>query len=692
MAENLQDYDIGIEIGNEVKLYKSITKIEKRLMRMQKKIYDGATRSSKYSFAGGGMFGGDIGKNVVQKAIRQQNAASKSVLAERLKQEQKLAEKVDQYGKSMVDKAIESREKKELKRESDLAKIRHKKLQEENKLRERQQKFSADKSERIYKAMNSNREIRQADPTARYNMAKRLTGAKSQRELNRLIMQERNLIMDAVHARKLATKQLQKQSFLQQRISASAKQMAGSYISAFAVAGTGVGVVRIGQDFEAVNNTMLAVSANAEAAGENFKFVRDEAFRLGLGLKESAKGFAKMIAARGDMTIEQTKKAFSGLSEMSTLLGLSAEESGRATNALQQMMSKGVVSAEELKLQMGEVLPNAIPLMAMAAKDAGLSINGTVKEMMDLQQKGQLISSKVLPFFAKRMSDAARANGGLNKALESNRVAMNRMVMGFQEAGDTIFKSGLSDGLTDLFNTSAESLRELNPLFKSFGKILGSVFHLISRGIDLITPPLRFLGTILDTITDATGKFSFVVSSVLGAAIFTFLGKAAGLNKFFSAVKVGMLGILAPVMKVVAALALLEELLNKFVFKDKVGYMYDPRLDPENKLYDKKAAVKKQSEATFTNPLMNKIVENDYLKGTGFSFENLKNFIMSINKESPSQIGKYGLPSSLSGSKPQQIILEGNVYIDGEQAGRVIGNTESMKDATGSMLLPILSR
>lgn len=140
----------------------------------------------------------------------------------------------------------------------------------------------------------------------------------------------------------------EKQNFLMKRMQASSQQMAGNMVSAFAIGAAGAGIVRTGQAFESVNNTMLAVSTNAQEAGENFQFVRDESYRLGLGLADSGKNFAKMLSARGEMSLQDTKSAFTGIAEMSTLLGLSADESTRATNALQQMMSKGVVSAEEL--------------------------------------------------------------------------------------------------------------------------------------------------------------------------------------------------------------------------------------------------------------------------------------------------------------------------------------------------------
>ena len=82
---------------------------------------------------------------------------------------------------------------------------------------------------------------------------------------------------------------------------------------------------------------MLAVSVDAKEAGENFEFVRNEAFRLGAGLTQSAKGFAKLRAAQGEMKLADTRALFTGTAEMSSLLGLTAEESGRALSAIQQI-------------------------------------------------------------------------------------------------------------------------------------------------------------------------------------------------------------------------------------------------------------------------------------------------------------------------------------------------------------------
>ena len=145
-------------------------------------------------------------------------------------------------------------------------------------------------------------------------------------------------------------KSLKRQNFLLQRMDTSSKQFAGNMVSAFAAVGAGTFILQTGGAFESVDSTMLAVSKDSKEAGENLAFVREEARRLGLSLVESSKGFAKLTAARGEVSLEDTRELFSGVSELSTLLGLTTVESGRALTAVQQMASKGKISAKNLAL------------------------------------------------------------------------------------------------------------------------------------------------------------------------------------------------------------------------------------------------------------------------------------------------------------------------------------------------------
>lgn len=135
-------------------------------------------------------------------------------------------------------------------------------------------------------------------------------------------------------------------------------------------------------------------------AGREFAFVREEASRLGLDLSSAAGEYGKLAAAAKGTALEgeETRKIFSAVSEAATALGLSGEETAGALNALQQMISKGKVSAEELRQQLGERLPGAFQL---AARAMGVS----TAELDKMMEQGQLTADDLLPKLAAALHD-----------------------------------------------------------------------------------------------------------------------------------------------------------------------------------------------------------------------------------------------------------------------------------------------
>lgn len=145
---------------------------------------------------------------------------------------------------------------------------------------------------------------------------------------------------------------------------------------------------RIGRGLEYANGS-------AAAGAEAFAFVRAESERLGLSLPKAASEFAKMSAAARGTSLEGkgVRDIFSGISEAATVLGLSADDTSGALNAIQQMMSKGSVQAEELRGQLGERLYGAFNL---ASEAMGVS----TAQLGKMLQNGEVMASDLLPRFA----------------------------------------------------------------------------------------------------------------------------------------------------------------------------------------------------------------------------------------------------------------------------------------------------
>jgi len=191
---------------------------------------------------------------------------------------------------------------------------------------------------------------------------------------------------------------------------------------------TFVGVARsVEQATTQLNNidaTMRVAAGSSEQAGIQLAFIREEAERLGLFFPTVAKQMAQFSAAARGTSIngEELRQIFTGISEASRAMGLTAPEAEGAMKALQQMMSKGKVSAEELRQQLGERMPGSIQIMA-----ASLGV-GT-QELFKMMENGELLSDEVLPKFSKELS----AVFGVEAAKQANRIsaAISRLRNGF---------------------------------------------------------------------------------------------------------------------------------------------------------------------------------------------------------------------------------------------------------------------
>lgn len=112
-------------------------------------------------------------------------------------------------------------------------------------------------------------------------------------------------------------------------------------------------IMEAGQFFQTQEATMLMVTKDARKAGEELEFIRNEAYRLGLDLEIATNGFTQMaVNGRKVMDNAQLHDLFTGFSEYATAMGTDRVRYQRSIMAIQQMMGKGQIYAEELKQQL----------------------------------------------------------------------------------------------------------------------------------------------------------------------------------------------------------------------------------------------------------------------------------------------------------------------------------------------------
>ena len=220
-------------------------------------------------------------------------------------------------------------------------------------------------------------------------------------------------------------------------------------------------------------NALVVGTGSAEAAAREMQFLREQSDELGLNLATTAEQYSKLSAAAAGTALEgqATREIFVGVAQASTALGLSAEQTGGALTAMEQIISKGKVSAEELRGQLGERLPGAFQIAAR-------SIGVTTQELDKMLVSGSLLAEDLLPQFAEELQktfgpQAQTAAEGLNAQL-------NRMETAFFDLKIAIGETGIIDFFNDAIQGATKFLNTLT------GAISTTKKSAIAQQIDLI--------------------------------------------------------------------------------------------------------------------------------------------------------------------------------------------------------------
>lgn len=236
---------------------------------------------------------------------------------------------------------------------------------------------------------------------------------------------------------------------------------AGQLSGALGIAGGIYGAVQLGREIykttkqlDLINKSMNATAMNAEHLASNMEFLNRVTEDSGLSFTDTAIAFNKFYAASKDkLELNEIHLIFDKISKAAALMGMSVHDQELIFLALEQMMSKGKVSSEELRRQLGERLPGAFDIMAKA-------VGVSTSQLDDMMRKGEIISSEVLPKFAdevekafgaeniQKVENMAAAENRLSNAwthfvdsLNSGQGTIAKAVMGVMDFGSEILKA-----------------------------------------------------------------------------------------------------------------------------------------------------------------------------------------------------------------------------------------------------------
>ena len=278
-----------------------------------------------------------------------------------------------------------------------------------------------------------------------------------------------------------------------QRLRGEILALTTSYIGLYAAINQVGGVINAAQIVEATQSRLGVVFGNDSARiAEEMQYLRSEANRLGVSFETLGTSYSKIsIAAKqANFTTAETRNLFTAVAEAARVNRTSVDDLNGVFRALEQMLSKGKIQAEELRGQLGDRMTGAFKLFA-----DGLGV--TTEQLDSMLKTGQVVAdSDTLIAFANRLR--AVYGSQVPEALESLTAQIGRFGNQIFEFQAKIAQAGFGEELRS-------QLAEINQELSNGG--IESAAKTISAVLTGLLKTARFLADNIDLLIIAFKAF-----------------------------------------------------------------------------------------------------------------------------------------------------------------------------------------
>ena len=271
----------------------------------------------------------------------------------------------------------------------------------------------------------------------------------------------------------------------------------------------------------------LGAIFGSEEGFKNIKFLEELSMKAGAyigDLQEAYTRFAPSAVLAGAKQ-EEVNKIFSDFTKVSTVLHFSTDQVKSLYLALEQMYAKTTVQSEEIKKQLGNVLPGAVEIGAQAWAKYSNSADKSVSAFMEAMKKNEVITRQFAPKFAEEYAkvfagpdDSIFAD--ISTKLQSNLARVQNMYFGFTTEMYEKTKGTINDVVK--FTASAfETIKENSALVLQVTELVAiSGFVRIAAALPTILVGLEKMTVLLTGFSTAglaaVGTASALVGAILG--------------------------------------------------------------------------------------------------------------------------------------------------------------------------------
>lgn len=178
----------------------------------------------------------------------------------------------------------------------------------------------------------------------------------------------------------------------------------------------GMKYLQFEKDLGAMQSRFFAITGDQKKAREEFDYIRKVATDTAQDIKSTADSYSIFYAAAAkSMGGGVARQIFKDWTDVSRVLHLTPYQFERVTYALREMASKGAIYSQDLRMQIGTHVPNAMGLAQKAVEDLG--ITGT--DWFEKFQKQAKGNQPLINEFIKNFSKYAKMQFATPEALKN---------------------------------------------------------------------------------------------------------------------------------------------------------------------------------------------------------------------------------------------------------------------------------
>jgi tape measure domain-containing protein len=257
-----------------------------------------------------------------------------------------------------------------------------------------------------------------------------------------------------------------------------AKGLRRLFVGAGAIMGV-QGLVKTYRDIDLIRRSIEGLTKSTQ----DWDYIQKEALRTGTGIESVAKGYRNFYSAASMAGFDKMgiQDMYSDVLTASRAIGATQQQVGGALLALEQMLSKGRVSMEELRRQLGNALPGAFEI---GAKAMGV----TTEKFNEMVKKG-ISAAEFVPKFTKELLNTYKE--AFPEAIKSLDFALVNLSSSWKLFQYEIMNGSAGQGLAETINSITEFLR--SPEAITIAKGIGQALNLVAKALGFVVKHFRFI-------------------------------------------------------------------------------------------------------------------------------------------------------------------------------------------------------